>query len=114
MPYFCHQLSYTSSGWTRILQNTADRFETVRIPIETLGGKVIVAFFALDSYDVLLLSDLPDGVCTGTIDIALFSAGDVAHVHSARLLSAAQVLDVVRNAGHSGSAMLKALAAVGG
>jgi len=93
MAYFCHQVSFTTSAWNRVLQNTEDRFQTIRAPIESLGGKVLGAFFAIDSYDVLLLSELPEDVTAGALDIALFAGGDVAHIHSTRLLNAAQVLE---------------------
>jgi uncharacterized protein with GYD domain len=98
MPYFCHQVSFTTGAWSRILQNTGDRFVAVRPPIESLGGKIIASFFALDSYDVLLLTDLPESVSIGVVDIALFSGGEVARVHSTRLLSSAERLGVDQDA----------------
>jgi uncharacterized protein with GYD domain len=97
MSYFCHQISFTTSGWSRLLRNSQEPFETVRGPIESLGGKVLSAFFALDSYDVLVLSDFPEWVSVSAIDIALFADGDVARVHSSQLLTDAQVLTAFAN-----------------
>jgi len=98
MPHFCHQVSFTTSAWTRVIQSTEDRFQAVRAPIESLGGKVLGAFFALDSYDVLLLSELPEDVTASAVDIALFAGGDVAHIHSTLLLNSSQVLEAARKA----------------
>ena len=115
MAYFCHQVSFTTSAWTRVLQNTEDRFHAVRVPIESLGGKVLGAFFAIDSYDVLLLSELPEDVTSGAVDLALFAGGDVAHIHSTRLLSASQVLEAAKKPGaYPDRPVLRALAASAG
>ena len=99
MSYFSHQVSFTTAAWNRVFRNAHDSFEAVRIPIEALGGKVISAFFALDSYDVLVMSDLPETISASAIDIALFASGDVACVHSTQLLTAEQILKAAEKAG---------------
>jgi len=42
MPRFLHQISYTSEAMASLIANPHDRFETVRGPIEKLGGKIVV------------------------------------------------------------------------
>jgi uncharacterized protein with GYD domain len=44
------------------MDNATDPFAPVRAPIESLGGTLLSAFFAEDSYDVLALSEFPEGV----------------------------------------------------
>ena len=46
MPYFCHQVSYTKEAWAKLMENPQDRLEAVRAPIEKLGGKLQISFFA--------------------------------------------------------------------
>ena len=99
MPRFCHQISYTSAAWQHVLQNPQDHFELVRGPIESLGGKIHAAFFALDSYDVLALTEFPENASPADISVALFAGGDVAQIHTTRLLDAAQALEAMRKAG---------------
>lgn len=99
MPHFCHQISYTSSAWTRILNNN-DRFAAVRAPIEFLGGTMHAAFFAIDSFEVLIISEFPDHISDTDIAVQLFASGDVATIHSTRLLDASGVLQAMQNAGH--------------
>ena len=112
MSYFCHQVSFTTAAWNRVFHNAQDSFEAVRAPIESLGGKIISAFFALDSYDVLVVSDLPETVSASAIDIALFASGDVARLHSTQLLTSAQILKAAEKAGISSDRSLpRALAA---
>jgi len=101
MSYFCHQVSFTTAAWNRVFRDTRGSFEAVRAPIESLGGKVLSAFFARDSYDVLLVSDLPESVSPSAIDIALFASGDVARIHSTQLLTADQILRAAEKAGIS-------------
>jgi uncharacterized protein with GYD domain len=99
MPYFCHQVSYTAAAWHRVMQNPQDRFELVRAPIASLGGSIRAVFFALDSYDVLAISEFPDSVSPTDISVAFYSSGDVAQIHSTRLLDATQALEAMRKAG---------------
>jgi uncharacterized protein with GYD domain len=99
VPHFCHQISYTSSAWTRILANN-DRFAAVRAPIECLGGTLHAAFFAIDSFDVLIITEFPDHISDTEIAVQFFASGDVATIHSTRLLDASGVLQAMRNAGH--------------
>ena len=98
MPQFCHQISYTSSAWRRILASP-DRFDTVRAPIDTHGGTLHAAFIALDSFDVLAISELPDSVSPSDISVAFFTSGDIAQIRSTQLVDAAQALDAMRRAG---------------
>ena len=99
MPFFCHQISFTNDAWTRVMQNSQDRFETIRLPIESLGGKIQATFFALDSYDVLAITEFAEDISPSTIAIAFSAGGDVAQIHTTRLLGASQALEAMRSAG---------------
>jgi len=99
MLHFCHQISYTNAAWTRVLQNPEDRFEVVRSTIESLGGKIDAAFFTMDSYDVLAITEFPDGVSAASIAIAFSAGGEVAHIHSTKLLDASEALEAMHKAG---------------
>jgi uncharacterized protein with GYD domain len=98
MPQFCHQISYTNAAWHRVMQNPHDRFELVRGPVESLGGRIHAAFFALDSYDVLALTEFPENTSAADISVAFFAGGDVAQIHTTQLLDAAQALEAMRKA----------------
>jgi uncharacterized protein with GYD domain len=87
---FSHQISFTSSAWHSLLSEPVDPFSPVRAPIESLGGKLLSAFFTDDNYDVLALSEFPDAVSPNDISIAFYSAGAVAIIHSSPLLTASQ------------------------
>lgn len=96
MPHFCHQVSYTSSAWTRVSQNAHDRFQAVRAPIESLGGQIRAAFFAIDSFDVLVITEFPDDISPSAIAVVFSAGGEVATIHTTRLLDASQFIDAMR------------------
>lgn len=98
MAHFCHQISYTSSAWHRVMQNRDDRFELVRSPIEALGGKIHAVFFAMDSYDVLAITEFSENLSPTDISVAFFSNGEVAQIHTTPLLDATQALEAMRKA----------------
>jgi uncharacterized protein with GYD domain len=87
---FSHQISFTSSAKHSLLSEPVDPFSPVRAPIESLGGKLLSAFFADDNYDVLALSEFPDAVSPNDISIAFYSGGAVATIHSSPLFTASQ------------------------
>jgi uncharacterized protein with GYD domain len=97
MSHFCHQISYTSSAWRRILQSPG-RFDSLRSPIESLSGTLHAVFFALDSYNVLAITEFPESVSPADISVAFFASGEVAQIHTTRLLDATQGVDAMRKA----------------
>ena len=99
MPFFCHQISFTNDAWVRVIQNSQDRFEAIRGPIESLGGRIQATFFALDSYDVLAITEFAEDISPASIAVAFSAGGDVAQIHTTRLLGASQALEAMRNAG---------------
>jgi uncharacterized protein with GYD domain len=99
MPFFCHQISFTNDAWSRVVQNSHDRFEGIRGPIESLGGKIQATFFAVDSYDVLAITEFAENISPSSIAIAFSAGGEVAQIHTTRLLGASQALEAMRNAG---------------
>lgn len=98
MPFFCHQISLTNDAWTHVMQNQ-DRFETVRGPIESLGGRIQATFFALGSYDVLAITEFAEDISPSSIAIAFSAGGEVAQIHTTRLLGASEALEAMRKAG---------------
>jgi uncharacterized protein with GYD domain len=93
---FSHQISFTSSAWRSLMEDASDPLAPVRSPIESLGGKLVSAYFTKDSYDVLALSEFPDTVSPDDISIAFYSGGAVATVHSSPLMSITQAHEARR------------------
>jgi uncharacterized protein with GYD domain len=98
MPFFCHQVRYTTDGWTRLLHNPHDRFEAVRSPIEKLGGSIRATFFTTGGFDVLAISEFPHEMSPDAISIAFYDGGAVATIASTALLTAHEA---IANWGHA-------------
>ena len=92
MPYYCHQVSYTTEAWHRLLQAPQDRFKAVRDPILSLGGKVQSSFLALGQFDVLAISKFPVGITQAAIAVAFSGGGSVATIQTTPILTLAEFL----------------------
>jgi uncharacterized protein with GYD domain len=99
MRRFSHQISFTSAAWRSLMEDLTDPLAPIRSPIESLGGKLVSAYFTKDAYDVLALSEFPDTVSPDDISIAFYSGGVVATIHSSQLLTVAQAHEAKREAG---------------
>ncbi len=100
---FSHQISFTSAAWHSLLENTHDPLQSIRVPIESLGGKLQDAFFTQDVYDVLAISEFPHNVSPADLSIAFYAGGAVANIHTSPLLTAFQAYESKRNAGSCSS-----------
>ena len=98
MCYYCHQVSYTSEAWTRLMRNPDDRFEAIRGPIEHLGGQFRAAFFTTGNFDVLAITEFPNDVTPAMIAVAFADGGAVASILSTPLLTAGEMVDARRRA----------------
>jgi uncharacterized protein with GYD domain len=94
MPFFCHQVSYTTDARNRLLHDPLDRFEAIRTPIEKLGGKLHSSFFTLGAFDVLVISEFPSDVSPAAISVAFFQGGAIANIHTIPLLPLAEARDL--------------------
>jgi uncharacterized protein with GYD domain len=102
MPYFCHQVSYTKEAWAKLMENPQDRLEAVRTPIEKLGGKLQVSFFAFGAFDVIAITDMPDNISAAALAIAFAAGGSVQSIQTTPLMTAAQAVEALRKAGTCG------------
>jgi uncharacterized protein with GYD domain len=93
MSHFCHQVSYTSEAWYRVLENPEDRFEAIRATIENLGGQFQAVFFTTGRFDVLAITEFPAGVTPADIATAFARGGAVASIQTIPLLTASEAIE---------------------
>jgi len=91
MPFFCHQVSYTTDARKRLLSDPNDRYEAIRAPIERLGGTLQSSFFTLGHFDVLVISEFPADVSPASIAVAFSQGGAIASIHTIPLLPLPEV-----------------------
>jgi uncharacterized protein with GYD domain len=102
MPYFCHQVSYTKEAWAKLMENPQDRLEAVRGPIEKLGGKMQMSFFAFGAFDVIAITEMPDNISAAALSMAFAGGGSVQSIQTTPLMTAAQAVEALRRAGACG------------
>ena len=102
MSYFCHQVNYTKEAWAKLMENPQDRLEAVRAPIEKLGGRLHTSFFAFGSFDVLVITEMPDNIAAAAIAIAFAAGGAVQSIQTTPLMTSAQTVEALRRAGTCG------------
>lgn len=94
MPYFFHQVSYTTSGWKHLVRHPQDRYEPICQPIEALGGTVLATFYTTGRYDVLVITEFPEKIGSAEIAAAFASGGAVANIQTTPLLTANEAIDL--------------------
>src|SRR5260370_28022629 len=87
MPYFCHQISYTTDAWNRVVRNPQNRFDPIRVPIENLGGTIHASFFTAGDYDLLVISEFPEDVSSSSISVAFSTRAALDCIHTPPLFS---------------------------
>jgi uncharacterized protein with GYD domain len=102
MPYFCHQVSYTTEAWARLIANPQDRMEAIRKPVENLGGRIHTSFFAFGEFDAIAITEFPDNVSAAAISIAFASGGAVKSQQTTALMTTAEGLEAIKKAGTCG------------
>jgi uncharacterized protein with GYD domain len=113
MPFFLHQISYTSEAIARLIANPQDRLEAVRGPIEKLGGKIKDSYFAFGPSDVVLITEMPDNVSAAAIALAFSGGGSVRSCQTTALMTTAEAIDAMRKAGTCGYKPIATSAAAG-
>jgi uncharacterized protein with GYD domain len=111
MPYFLHQVSYTSDALARLIANPQDRFEAVRSPIEKLGGKIKDSYFAFGQHDAVLITEMPDNVSAAAIALAFAAGGALRNCQTTALMTNAEALEAMRKASTCGYKPIAAVAA---
>ena len=85
-----------------MLQNPQDRTSALRAPIESLGGKIHNLFMSFGDYDAVLLIEMPNNVAAAAIAIAVAAGGACKSVKTTPLMTVAEGIEALKQAGSSG------------
>lgn len=102
MSLYLIQAAYTPEVLQAIVQNQQDRTNTVRAPIEALGGKIHNLFFSFGEYDAVLLLEMPNNVAAAGIAMAFAAGGACKTIKTTPLLTVAEGLEAAKQAASSG------------
>ncbi len=68
--------SYSADGLKGLQKDKASgRRDAVRQALESVGGKLECAYYALGEYDVVIIADLPDNVAASALSLAASATG---------------------------------------
>jgi uncharacterized protein with GYD domain len=81
------------------MEDPLDPLDAIRTPIESLGGRLEEAFFTEDSFDVLAITDFPEGVSPADLAVAFYAGGSIARIRTSTLLTASQAREARRKSG---------------
>ena len=90
MPFFLIQAGYTPEAMAKLIANPQDRFDSVRGPVEKLGGRVLNLYFAFGDYDVILITEMPENVSAAALSLAAAAGGSLRTCKTTPLMSNAE------------------------
>ncbi len=101
MPAYLFQVSYAPESLKRLIAKPENRGEIVSKAIEKLGGKVIGVWLSFGEYDTIAIFELPDNISAASFALAVAAGGSCRTVKTTPLLSAEDVVPVLKKAGAS-------------
>ncbi|HZP34205.1 MAG TPA: GYD domain-containing protein [Candidatus Acidoferrales bacterium] len=101
MPLYLTQVAYTPEAWKSLVKNPHDRMEAVRPAVEQLGGKIVNGYFAFGDYDAVVIVDLPNHVSAAALAIAFAAGGACKNVKTTPLLTTAEAVEALKQAGRT-------------
>ena len=102
MASYLFQISYTTEAWAAMIKHPQDRPEAVRKVVKKLGGKIGSFWMAFGDYDLVGVLEMPDNVSAAAFAIAVAGGGACKKVKTTPLLSVAEGMEAMKQAGKSG------------
>jgi len=85
-----------------MIKHPQDRVEAVRKVVKKLGGKVGAFWLAFGEYDLIGVLEMPDNVSAAAFAVAVAGGGACKNVKTTPLLSMAEAMEAMKQAGKSG------------
>jgi len=96
MPKYMFRASYTPAGAAGVLKEGGSaRLKAVRALVESVGGKVEAAYWAMGADDFILIADAPDTAAAAAASLTVGASG-AASVTTSELLTAADVDEIAK------------------
>ncbi len=110
MPFFMIQAAYTPEAMAKLIANPQDRFNSIRGPVESLGGRILNMYFAFGEFDVILITEMPENVSAAALSLAATAGGSLRTCRTTPLMSNAEGLEAMRKAATCGYKPVQAAA----
>jgi uncharacterized protein with GYD domain len=110
MPLFMIQASYTPEATAKLIANPQDRFDSIRGPVERLGGRIQHMYFAFGEHDIILITEMPENVSAAALSLAATAGGSLRTCKTTPLMSNAEGMEAMRKAASCGYKPVQAAA----
>jgi uncharacterized protein with GYD domain len=99
MSFYLYQLAYSHGAIKAMVASPTDREAAARKLIEAVGGKLHHLFFAFGEWDVICLIEAPDDKSMMAGAAAVAASGTVSKTATTKLMSAADAMAAMAQAG---------------
>jgi len=99
MAYYLWTANYSLQAIQAMVKRPHDREAAARKAIEAAGGKMLHAFVALGSSDIVILGEFPDDTDMVAVTLAVGASGSVTNAATTKLLTFSQFADAMKKAG---------------
>ena len=99
MPTYLTNFVYTGEAWQKLAKNPEDRSVPVKALMEKLGGRLISMYYMAGDYDGFIIYELPNAKVAATAIIAAGLPGHIRTLKTSQLLTVAETMEAVGNAG---------------
>ena len=110
MPVFMIQAGYTPEAMAKLVANPQDRFDSIRGPVERLGGRILNMYFAFGEHDIILITEMPENVSAAALSLAATAGGSLRTCRTTPLMSNAEGMEAMRKAATCGYKPVQAAA----
>jgi len=102
MALYLYQCSYTPESLAAQVKDPQDRLAVVNKQIEPTGAKIVAGGFSFGDYDVTAIVDAPSDATMAAVAIAIGAGGAVRSGKTTKLLSGAEWVEALKQAGSVG------------
>ena len=98
MPRYMIEETFTGQAMAALLQNPEDRTEAVRPMYEAVGGRLEQYYVSLTENRLFLIVNVPDQANLAAVMMANFAGGPLTSYRITPIVTASEVVDVVKRA----------------
>jgi uncharacterized protein with GYD domain len=98
MPFFLHQWNYKDQQVRKMLVETEDRKEVVRMATEAFDGRLHHFFYCFGEYDGMAISEYPSHEAALASMMSIFGQGRISDVRTTVLFTPEEGMRAIRHA----------------
>jgi uncharacterized protein with GYD domain len=98
MPLYMFQAGYKGESWKTQMEGQQDARGRISGLVESVGGKMIDAYYTFGDRDLLIIADLPDNHAAAAVSLTASAGGSLTGIKSSPLLTLEEGKEVLGKA----------------